>query len=96
MGESVAALEPAGEPAPPESNPAEATSDQASRESTPADAALEAAPPEDGSTAEPAIATGAGAAESGKRLAAPAPAGEMLDLEPETPILPPPAKVEEP
>jgi ribonuclease G len=112
MGESVAALEPAGvesarEPAPRESTPevassertsrestpAEASSEQTSRESTPEVAASEAAPPEDGSTAEPAIT--AGAAESGKRFEAPAPAVEMLDLEPETPILPPPAKVEE-
>jgi hypothetical protein len=57
---------------------------------------LEATPPEDGSVAEPAIAAGDGAAESGERFAASTPAAEMLDLEPETPILPPPAKVEEP
>jgi hypothetical protein len=56
---------------------------------------LEAAPPEDGSTAEPAIAASAGATESEKRVAAPAPAVEMLDLEPKTPILPHPAEVEE-
>jgi hypothetical protein len=100
MGESVAALEPEGaesacEPAPPESTPAVASPEQASREPTPAEAALEATPPEDGSTAEPAIAASAGAAESGNRFAAPAPAVEMLDLEPKTPILPHPAEVEE-
>jgi hypothetical protein len=100
MGESVAALEPEGaesacEPAPPESTPAVASPEQTSREPTPAEAALEAAPPEDESTAEPAIAASAGATESGKRFAAPAPAGEMLDLEPKTPILPHPAEVEE-
>jgi hypothetical protein len=69
---------------------------QASRESSPAEVALEAAPPENDSTEGPAIAASAEAAESEKRLAAQAPAVEMLDLEPETPILPPPAKVEEP
>jgi hypothetical protein len=100
MGESVAALEPAGaelacEPVPPESTPAVASSEQAPGESTPAEAALEATPPEDGSTAEPAIAADAGAAESEKRFADPAPAAEMLDLEPKTPILPHPAEVEE-
>jgi ribonuclease G len=100
MGESVAALEPEGaesayEPSPPESTPAVASPEQASREPTPAEAALEAAPPEDGSTAEPAISASAGTAKSGKRFAAPAPAGEMLDLEPKTPILPHPAEVEE-
>jgi hypothetical protein len=103
MGELVAALVPARaesapQPAPPEDAPAAAASERASRESTPApaEAALEATPPEDGSTAEPAIAANDGAAESEKRLAALTPAVEMLDLEPETPILPPPAKVEEP
>jgi hypothetical protein len=109
MGESVAALEPAGEPAPPESDPAvaaseqasresgpaEATSEQASRESDPAEADLAAAPLEDGSTAEPATAANAGAAESEKRFEAPASAVEVLDLEPKTPILPHPAEVEE-
>jgi hypothetical protein len=70
--------------------------EQGSGKSTPAEAAVEAAPPENDSTEGPAIAASAGAAESGKRLAAQAPAVEMLDLEPETPILPPPAKVEEP
>ena len=55
-----------------------------------------ATPPEDGSVAEPAVADSDGAAESGERFAASIPAVEMLDLEAETPILPPPAKVEEP
>jgi len=41
------------------------------------------------------IAVRAEAPEAGDHLAAGAPAGEMLDLEPETPILPHPAKVEE-
>jgi hypothetical protein len=57
---------------------------------------LEATPPEDASTADPAIAASDGAAESGKRFAASNPAVEMLDLEQETPILPAPEKVEEP
>jgi hypothetical protein len=57
---------------------------------------LEEAPPEDDSTAEPALAAHAGATEGEKPFAAPTPAVEMLDLEQETPILPPPAKVEEP
>ena len=70
--------------------------EQASGESTPAEAALAAAPPEDDSIEEPVIAAGAGASESEKRLAAQAPAVEMLDLEQETPILRPPAKGEEP
>jgi hypothetical protein len=105
--ELAAADEP--EPAPPEpapavasseqasreSTPAEASSEQASRESTPVEADLEAAPPEDGSTAEPVIAASAEATESEKRFEAPAPAAEMLDLEPKTPILPHPAEVEE-
>jgi hypothetical protein len=84
-GESVTALELAAadepEPAPPDP--------------TPAEAALEAAPPEDDSTAEPAIPAGAKATESEKRFEAPAPAVEMLDLETKTPILPHPAEVEE-
>jgi hypothetical protein len=79
-----------------ESIPEEAAPERASRESTPAKAAQEAAPPEGSSTAEPAIAASAGAAESEERLAAPAPAVDMLDLEQETPILPHPVKVEEP
>jgi hypothetical protein len=53
-----------------------------------------AAAPEDDSTAGPAFSAGAG--ESEKSVSAPASTAEMLDLEPETPILPPPAKVEEP
>jgi len=44
----------------------------------------------------PAIAARAETPAGGERLAAGAPAREMLDLEPETPILPHPAKVEEP
>jgi hypothetical protein len=56
---------------------------------------LAAAPLEDGSTAEPATAANAGAAESEKRFEAPASAVEVLDLEPKTPILPHPAEVEE-
>ncbi len=97
MGESVAALETAeaDETVAPESIPAAASPEQDSGESTPAEATLEAAPPEDGSTAETAIAANAEAAESEERFAATAPAVEMLDLEPKTPILPHPAKVEE-
>ncbi len=94
--ESVAARASAPQPAPSEAAPAAAASEQASRESTPAEAALEATPPEDASTAEPTIAASDAAAESEKRVAALAPAAEMLDLEQETPILPAPAKVEEP
>jgi hypothetical protein len=104
-----AVAESAHEPAAPESTPAvasseqaspestrvAASSEQASPESTQAEVALEAAPPEDDSTAETAIAANAEAAESEERFAATAPAVEMLDLEPKTPILPHPAKVEE-
>jgi hypothetical protein len=79
-----------------EPSPAEAAPEPASREPSPAEAGLEAEPPEDDSTAEPTIAASAGASESEKRFAAPTPAVEMLDLEPETPILPHPAKVKEP
>ena len=102
IGESIAARVPAHEestpePVYPKSTPAAASpSKRASQKSTPAEAALKAAPPEDDSTAARAIAASAGATKDGKRLAAGAPAVEMLDLEPETPILPPPAKVEEP
>jgi ribonuclease G len=100
MGESVAALEPGGaesarEPAPPESSRVAASPGKASGEPIPAETALEGAPPEDSSTAESALAASAGAAEGKNRFAAPAPAGEMLDLEPKTPILPHPAEVEE-
>ena len=100
-GKSVAAPEPARaesapQPASPESTSAATSSEQVSRESTPAEAFSEATPPEDASTAAPAIVANAEAAKSEKRFAAPAPAAEMLDLEAETPILPPPAKVEEP
>jgi DNA polymerase III gamma/tau subunit len=76
----------------PKSAPAAAPSDLASQESSPP----EAAAPEDGSTPEPPITAGAGATESGERFSAPPPAVEMLDLEAETPILPPPAEVEKP
>jgi ribonuclease G len=101
VGEPVAARVPeraesAPQPAPSEAAPAAASSEQASREPAPAEAALEATPPEDASTADPAIAASDGAAESEKRFAASTPAVEMLDLEQETPILPAPAKVEEP
>jgi len=66
-----------------------------SEQAAPAEATSEAAAaPEDDSTAEPAFA--AGGSEGEKSFSTPAPATEMLDLEPETPILPPPAKVEEP
>jgi ribonuclease G len=66
-----------------------------SEQPAPAEATPEAAAaPEDDSTAGPAFSAGAG--ESEKSVSAPAPTAEMLDLEPETPILPPPAKVEEP
>jgi ribonuclease G len=66
-----------------------------SKQTAPAEATSEAAAaPEDDSTAGRAFAADAG--ESGKSFSTPAPAAEMLDLEPETPILPPPAKVEEP
>jgi hypothetical protein len=66
-----------------------------SKQTAPAEATSEAAAaPEDDSTAEPAFAAGGGEGE--KSFSTPAPATEMLDLEPETPILPPPAKVEEP
>jgi len=99
-GEPAAALVPAhaesaAEPTPPEATPAAPPAEQPSRESTRAEAALEAAPPEDDSTAGQAIAAHDGAAEGEKPFAAPTPAVEMLDLEQETPILPPPAKVEE-
>jgi hypothetical protein len=83
------------EPPDRESTPAAASSEQPDRESTPSEAASEAAPSEDDSTAEPVIAASAGATESEKPFAAPAPVVEMLDLEPKTPILPHPAKVEE-
>jgi hypothetical protein len=64
-----------------------------SEQATPAEATSEAAAaPEDDSTAEPAFTAGGGE----KSFSTPAPATEMLDLEPETPILPPPAKVKEP
>jgi hypothetical protein len=64
-----------------------------SKPAAPAEATSEAAAaPENDSTAEPAFAAGGGK----KSFSPPAPATEMLDLEPETPILPPPAKVEEP
>jgi ribonuclease G len=97
VGDTVAArAESAPQPAPSEAAPAAASSEQASRVPAPAEAALEATPPEDASTADPAIAASDGAAESEKRFAASTPAVEMLDLEPETPILPAPAKVEEP
>jgi ribonuclease G len=77
-----APLEPHRTGGPPEQPaPSEATSE------------AETAPEED-STAEPAYAAGEG--EAKKSFSTPAPATEMLDLEPETPILPPPAKVEEP
>jgi hypothetical protein len=85
----------ASEQASGESTVAVAASEQTSRESTPAEADLEALPPEDGSTAEPASAANAGAAKGEKRFATPAPAVEVLDLEPKTPILPHPAEVEE-
>ena len=80
----------------PESTPAEASVEATLEKSSPAEAAVEAAPGESSSTEGPAISASAEAAESGERLAAQAAAVEMLDLEPETPILPPPAKVEEP
>ena len=78
-----------------ESTPAEAAEEAAPQESSPAETAGETTPGKSNSTEGPAIAASAGAAESGERLAAQAAAVEMLDLEPETPILPPPAKVEE-
>ena len=80
----------------PESTPAEASVEATLEKSSPAEAAVEAAPGESSSTEGPAISASAEAAESGERLAVQAAAVEMLDLEPETPILPPPAKVEEP
>ncbi|HEX9814162.1 MAG TPA: ribonuclease E/G, partial [Myxococcota bacterium] len=76
--------------------PAAANSKGTARESRPADATSEVAAPGDGSAAEPAMAASAEAVESARAGAAPAPVVEMLDLEPETPILPLPAKVEEP
>jgi len=76
--------------------PAAANSKGTARESRPADATSEVAAPGDGSAAEPAMAASADAVESARAGAAPAPVVEMLDLEPETPILPLPAKVEEP
>jgi len=80
----------------PESTPAGASVEATLEKSSPAEAAVEAAPGESSSTEGPAISASAEAAESGERLAVQAAAVEMLDLEPETPILPPPAKVEEP
>ena len=82
--------------APRKTAPAAATSKGTARESRPADATSEVAAPGDGSAAEPAMAASAEAVESARAGAAPAPVVEMLDLEPETPILPLPAKVEEP
>jgi ribonuclease G len=101
LGEPATALVPAraasaSEPLSPEPTPAVTSSGQDTRESAPAEADLEAAPPGDASTPEPAIAAGEETAEGGKRFPALTPAVEMLDLEPETPILPPPTKVEEP
>jgi ribonuclease G len=97
--EPSAAQAPAGsapESLPAESAPSLASPAPASGESAPEKIARKAAPPEDGSTAEPVIADSDGAADGEKRLAELPPAVEMLDLEPETPILPPPTKVEEP
>jgi len=62
----------------------------------PAAATSGAADPEDDAIADSGVAARPEAAGSGKSFPAPVPAVEMLDLEPETPILPPPAKVEEP
>jgi len=67
-----------------------------SEEALPAGADPETATPEDTSAAAPALAAGAAAGGNVERLAANAPAIEVLDLEAETPILPPLAKVEEP
>jgi hypothetical protein len=53
-------------------------------------------PPDAKSAAGRAAATGAKTAKVKNSLEASTPAVEMLDLEQETPILPPSAKVEEP
>ncbi|MCH7644561.1 MAG: Rne/Rng family ribonuclease [Myxococcales bacterium] len=90
------ALTPAGPEAPREAAEEQMAESVAAPEPARAESARQPAPPEDDSTAEPANAASAEAAESEKRFAAPAPAVEMLDLESETPILPPPAKVEKP
>ena len=84
------------EPVAPESTPEDAASEQPPRESISAEAASEEVPPDDESAAARAAAAGAKAAEVENSLEASTPAVEMLDLEQETPILPPPAKVEEP
>jgi hypothetical protein len=88
--------ESAPEPIASESTPEDAASEQPPRESISAEAASKEVPPDDESTSGRAAAAGAKAAELENSLEASTPAVEMLDLEQETPILPPPAKVEEP
>ncbi len=98
------------ETAAPAENAATAGADAAAETAAPADtaaaaeadAAAEPGAPEEtqaaaetGAAERPSPAAGAPVAEREARLAARAPAGEMLDLEAETPILPAPAKVEE-
>jgi ribonuclease G len=96
-GEKSAAPELAPEEAGRAASSPERAPDRASaapnRTPAQAEADSEAAAPEGPPTAEPAIA--ASAVESGKGYPVPASATEVLDLEQETPILPPPAKVEE-
>jgi len=90
---SLAAAAP--ERSPSEPGRSDTAAEQTPPEPSPAEAASEtAAVPEAGSGAGQAVAAAAGNGE--KSYSTPAPAAEMLDLEQETPILPPPAKVEEP
>jgi hypothetical protein len=88
--------ESAPEPVAPESTPDDEASEQPPRESISAKAASEEMPPDDESAAGRATTAGAKVAEAENSLEVSTPAVEMLDLEQETPILPPPAKVEEP